>query len=110
MNAVPWNKNPIEELAGSIQKLPAEIRWLHSSADAIQAQACKTAFVMGPRTRVAALILRLAALPALARLVACLCSFVLLLGAYVRQGRRTTSEEVSASIFVGIGALREREL
>jgi len=102
--------NAIEESAAAIQRLPGDIRWLHAVPDVIQSRACGTALRFGPRTRVAAILLSLAIVPALARLVTCAGSFLLLVNAHRAQGRSARSAIPGSSIFIGVGALREHGL
>src|SRR5262249_11372947 len=61
-----------------------------------------------PRTRLAAMFLSIAMLPAMARLVACAGSLLLLLGAHRSQSRPSAS--LAPSLFIGVGALRESGL
>lgn len=102
--------NPIEAMAARIQGLPADIRWLHAVPDVIQSRACGTRLILGARTRLAAALMSLAVVPSLARLAACGGSLVLLVLVYWSQSRSRTRSALHPSIFVGVGALRERAL
>jgi hypothetical protein len=107
---VPKVTNAIEELAGTIQTLPADTRWLNAVPDVIQSRACGTPLKLGPRTRLAAMFLSVPMAPALARLLACAGSLLLLLNAYRSQSRAKPTTPLGSSIFIGVGALRERGL
>lgn len=102
--------NAIEDLAASIQKLPVDIRWLHAVPDVIQSLACGTCLKFGSRTRLAAVLVSVTIVPSLARLVVCAGSLALLLNAHRSQVRSKASIALYPSIFVGVGALRERGL
>ena len=103
-------RNPIEDLAMAIQRLPAEIRWLHAVPSVIQSHACGTPLAFGPRTRMASLLLSIASVIGVARLTASIASFILLVGIYRNQKRMLAERVLHPSIFIGVGALREGAL
>src|SRR5262249_35562666 len=90
--------------------LSGDIRWLHAVPAAMPSPACATPLRLGPRTSAAATLLSMAIVPALARLVACAGSFLLLLNVHRSQDRSPRSTLLGPSIFIGVGALREHAL
>lgn len=109
LKSVADSRLVIDALARRIQALPAEIRWAYAQQDMIVATAQGVPVRPGPRTARIGLFLKWAAKIGLDVVAAKLASLMLLAAVRYRQSRAPATGE-RRHYFVGISALREREL
>jgi hypothetical protein len=105
----PAEVSPVEALAGRIQLLPNEVRWLYAQPDVVRDRALRTTSSTGLWRRTAEKLLALVGPTGLAAPVVYAIALAVALGIWVRSLRyRPTGGEVS--VFVGIGALNDASL
>ena len=102
--------NPIEELASEIQKLPAEIRWLHVQPDAMLEKALGRRISLGPRRKFAQALLSGADKVGIGYWLMLVTSALLLLGLFLGQFRERARTPTARLFFVGNDGARDPSL